>query len=133
MRRHHSLLLIDHDARRLSALTLLLQTHGYRVRGVSTPAAGWELLRQGGFVAVILSDGYELEGRGALCRWLAEQMPQITVLARERPALPDDGKTRRKLSPELSPAEILEAIRRAFLRRRAPRRVPAARSASAAG
>lgn len=130
MRRHHSLLLIDHDSRRLSAQKLFLDTHGFRVQGAATPAEGWEMLSQRHFAMVILSARYELEPHGNLQAWLQRQQPQLSVLTRERPEPELAQKNRGKMAPEFSPAELLAAIRAAFLRRRAPRRV-AANSAAA--
>ncbi len=130
MRRHHCLLLIDHDPRRLSAQKLFLETHGYRVQGASTPAEGWEFLSQRPYAMVILSARYELENRGNLQSWIQRQAPEVTVLARERPAPEAPQQARGKVAPELTPAELLASIRAAFLRRRAPRRA-AARAAAA--
>ncbi len=134
MRRHHSLLLIDHDPRRLSAQKIFLETHGFRVQGAATPAEGWEFLHQRNFAMVILSARYELENRGNLQLWIQRQAPEVSVLARERSEPEMAQKSRGKAAPELSPAELLAAIRAAFLRRRAPRRAVArAAAARAAG
>ncbi len=136
MRRHHLILLLDHDSPRLSSLKLLLETHGYRVLASAKPEDALAQLSAHEVEMFITFSHVCAPNSQPIAAYVGENYPRTSVVYRERILSPEDAETpkARFKARELSPAELMEAIRKAFFQRRGPRRTlpsaSAARSAS---
>ncbi len=136
MRRHHLILLLDSDPRRLSNLKLLLETHGYRVLASTNSESALALLAANPVEVLVTFRHPPLASTPPLADFVLQHYPRTSIVFRERPAGQEEPPRPRFRPPvELTPAELLESIRKEFSRRRGPHRAlpEAAMTASSAG
>lgn len=136
MRRHHLILLLDHDPRRLSCLKLLLETHGYRVLASQSAESALEQLSAQAVEMLVTFRRYPVPASTQpLTMLVSRDFPRTSIVFRERQSAMGAGEEperfRTQPPPELSPAELLDAIRKEFSRRRGPQRAAAAAAAAA--
>ena len=133
MKPKRTILCVDDDERSLSIRKVMLETRGYRVITCPDPVHALELVRGGG-IDLIIADLMMPRMTGA------ELIAQTKQIAPDLPAILFSGSVTQYAEQSLAdvwlpkgsfaPAELLERVRIALIRRRGPKRSSSAPNAS---
>ncbi len=133
MKPKRTILCVDDDERSLSIRKVMLETRGYRVITCPDPVDALELVRGGG-IDLIIADLMMPKMTGA------ELIAQTKQIAPDLPAILFSGSVSQYAEQSqadvwlpkgsFAPAELLERVRIALIRRRGPKRSSSAVNAS---
>jgi len=129
MKPKRTILCVDDDEAALSIRKLMLETRGYRVLPCTSGEAALRAFQESG-ADLLLSDvmmpGMQGTDLVARVKELSPQTPAILISGRVKVYQADTQADLFLAKGMYGPAELLEHIRTLLVRRRTPRRVPAA-------
>lgn len=127
------ILCVDDDERSLSVRKVMLETRGYRVITFSDPEAALEMVRDGG-IDLIIADLMMPKMTGAefitKAKQLQPQLPAILLSGSVSHYTEHNVADVWLPKGSFAPAELLERVRIALIRKRGPKRSSAMESAS---
>ena len=127
MKPKRTILCVDDDERSLSIRKVMLETRGYRVVTCADPEQALEIVRQGG-IDLIIADLMMPKMTGAelilRAKQIAPHLPTILFSGSVSHYAEQSHADVWLPKGSFAPAELLERIRIALIRKRGPRRTP---------